>query len=268
VANRDDLLTLATMAMLCFFWFHPMAHWAYRRVRMNNELCCDEDVVRSGVQPTDYVDTLMSIVAGSFSRRGFSMHILGDASPAGVLRKRLQYILRERTCGEPRPIWAYAALLLVLVTMPRFLGQGSLVEVLMRNGQHLLLTRAELHEMGPALVSRVLTPGVVDDAWYQHPAVFADAATTTPAAQGLGSFLSETLGLTAAAQQGEGAAPPDLQGGKILADVTDEVAAASDSTGDAPAPARKSRGSGWGTGTPVGDSAASQPILPPPSDRP
>jgi beta-lactamase regulating signal transducer with metallopeptidase domain len=273
VSNRDDLLTLTTMVMLCFFWFHPMAHWAYRRVRMNNELCCDEDVVKSGVHPTDYVDTLMSIVAGNFSRRGFAMHLLGDSSPAGVLRRRLAYVLRERAHRESRPVWAWATLLLVALAMPRFLGYGGLVEVRMRTGETRLITRVELDEMGPALIERVLTPGVVDDAWYAAPYVYANAAPPMPGDVRLPGFnLFGVLGLDPttpdpAATIGV-SLPPDAT---LLADATDEVAAAnSDDTADAsaPAPKRKSRGAGWGpAGTPPGAQPPSAPILPPPSDR-
>jgi beta-lactamase regulating signal transducer with metallopeptidase domain len=149
IAHRDDLVTLITLVMLSFFWFHPVAHWAYRRVRMNNELCCDEDVVRSGVRPADYVDTLMGIVAGQFSRRGFSLHMIGDSAPVGVLRKRLHYVLRERRELEPRRPWAaYVMVGVMLLALPRFLGLGGLIEVTTVGGEGMLVTQAELHPHG------------------------------------------------------------------------------------------------------------------------
>lgn len=267
VANRDDLLTLATMVMLCFFWFHPVAHWAYRRVRMNNELCCDEDVVASGVAPREYVETLMSIVAGNFSRRGFAMHMLGDASPASVLRRRLQYVLRERRAGESRPVWAYLAVAVVALSMPRFLGQGKLVEVLMRDGQHRLLTRAELHELGPGEVERVLTPGVVDDAWYALPEIFAVAAPSSgPAGVGVG-VLAADAGLAAGPAEESVSGVPTVEGGTVLADATDEVGGEGESAGAADsAPKRKGRSVGWGESVPLGGSGP-KPILPPPGER-
>jgi len=269
VANRDDLVTLATMIMLSFFWFHPVAHWAYRRVRMNNELCCDEDVVQSGVKPTDYVDTLMSIVAGSFSRRGFAMHILGDSSPAGVLRRRLSYVLRERAMGESRPIWAYFACLLVLGAMPRFLGHGQLVEVLMRTGDRMFVTRAELHELGPELVERVLTPGVVDETWFRTTTVYVDASLpddrrTTGNLAAPGEMFPQSPGSAAAPSVN---LPTDAT---LLADVTDTAADApvdAESDAAANAPKRKSRGPSWGDGQPDSGTAPSKPILPPPSNR-
>jgi len=266
VANRDDLLTLATMVMLCFFWFHPMAHWAYRRVRMNNELCCDEDVVASGVRPKDYVDTLMSIVAGSFSRRGFAMHMLGDASPASVLRKRLQYVLRERASGDPRPIWAYVAIAIVALSMPRFLGQGHLVEVLMHDGRHQLVTRAELNAMGPALVDRVLTPGVVDESWYTLAPTYAEASTA-PADPA--SLLENIVPLRPEEADAAAVDPavPSTEGATVLADAKDEAGPVAEEGSGTTPPKRKSRGPSWGDGLPVGGPAPAQPILPPPSDH-
>lgn len=270
VANRDDLLTLMTMIMLSFFWFHPVAHWAYRRVRMNNELCCDDDVVGSGVQPADYVDTLMSIVAGSFSRRGFSMHILGDSSPAGVLRKRLHHILGSGSNTGGKPIFAYVTVLIILATMPRFLGYGRLVEVLMKSGETRIMTRAEFAQVNPFTIDRVITPGVVDDSWYIDATVPSlDGATMLASGEAAidaanGSFVTPEV----PAVDDPAVTPllPSTEDAVALANTKEDVG---EDEVDAPVsttPKRtKSRGPSWPSR--VGTSDPSAPILPPPSDR-
>jgi bla regulator protein BlaR1 len=102
IAHRDDLVTLITLVMLSFFWFHPVAHWAYRRVRMNNELCCDEDVVRSGVRPADYVDTLMGIVRGPvFAARIQPAHDRGQRAGRRVAQTPALRAARTSRVGTP-----------------------------------------------------------------------------------------------------------------------------------------------------------------------
>lgn len=268
IANRDDLLTLATLIMLSFFWFHPMAHWAYRRVRMNNELCCDEDVVDSGVHPAEYVNTLMTIVASRLSGRSLAMHILGDSSPAGVLRRRLHYILRQRTAQRGRPIGAYIAIGVVVLTLPRFLGHGSMVEVLMRTGETRLVSRAELHDMGPELIDRVITPGVVDDTWYHLPMLAAAPDSEGPAPAATASGVSPLVGDALAFNEAQAEAAP-VQGpmpadAEVLAKPSETVAAAAEQEPPAPTtPKRKARSAVWPPETTVVGTGPATPILPP-----
>ncbi len=125
-SNKDGWVSLAAMILLSFFWFHPIAHWAYRRVRLNNEICCDLGVVAAGIDAQRYVDTLMNVVADSFSRKGLALSILGDSSPAGMLRRRLQFLLNEPARSRfKRPVGAYVTLSLVVLALPNFLGAAT-----------------------------------------------------------------------------------------------------------------------------------------------
>ena len=130
-SNRDGRVSLAAMILLSFFWFHPIAHWAYRRVRLNNELCCDEAVISSGVEPNRYVHTLMNVVADRFSRKGLASSILGDSSPAGILKQRLNYLLANpRPSRFRKPVPAYFTLGLMVLIMPNFLGTSVVAHYL------------------------------------------------------------------------------------------------------------------------------------------
>lgn len=45
--NRGDLVANAFMSALrCVYWFNPLIHLAARRLRIDQELACDEDVIR------------------------------------------------------------------------------------------------------------------------------------------------------------------------------------------------------------------------------
>jgi beta-lactamase regulating signal transducer with metallopeptidase domain len=264
ITNRDDLLTLGTMVMLSFFWFHPIAHWAYRRVRMNNELCCDETVLASGIRPTEYVDTLMNIVAGEYRRRDFAMSILGDSTPAGVLRRRLQYLLSDRIRTQCKPALAYVTIALLIITMPRFLSEGKLIEVMLTSGE----TRRIALESLPYYpdVERVLTPNVED--LYDYAPIHVLLASGIPV---------ETLPAEAVMERAQGAAgldvPVVLAGGdasevspdspsttgEALANVTDATDEP-ESTEAKPSKKRSSRGSRPG----VTHLGGRSPILPPP----
>ena len=122
IENRDYVLSLFANLMLSLFWFHPIAHWAYRRLRLNNELCCDLGVIGNGVDASEYIDTLMNVVAGRFSNPGFALGMLGDHAPATVLHCRVNTVLSGwRKFHGKRQTWAYVTLVIMVLAMPRFL---------------------------------------------------------------------------------------------------------------------------------------------------
>ncbi|HEV3137874.1 MAG TPA: M56 family metallopeptidase [Pirellulales bacterium] len=63
--KRRDLAWgwLAQIARMLYF-FHPVAHWCYRSVRLERELACDQLAISvGGDQPGDYVQTLVRVVS-------------------------------------------------------------------------------------------------------------------------------------------------------------------------------------------------------------
>lgn len=135
IANRDYLFSLFGHVVLSVLWFHPVAHLAYRKFRINSELCCDASVVDSGADPMAYADTLMAVVAGKFARSSIAPQMVGDCRPASVLRRRLQFMLTDHDEVTRRGQTAsYVLIVLVLLAMPRFLARIDVVDVQFADG--------------------------------------------------------------------------------------------------------------------------------------
>lgn len=135
IANRDYMFSFFGHVVLSLLWFHPVAHLAYRKFRINSELCCDASVVERGADPMAYADTLMAVVAGKFARSSFAPQMVGDCRPASVLRRRLQFMLTDhevtRRRGQTAP---WVLIVLVMLAMPRFLAHVDVVDVQFADG--------------------------------------------------------------------------------------------------------------------------------------
>jgi hypothetical protein len=44
-----------------FYWFNPIMWWAARRLQLEQERSCDDAVIRQGVKPSDYSETLLAV---------------------------------------------------------------------------------------------------------------------------------------------------------------------------------------------------------------
>jgi uncharacterized protein (TIGR03435 family) len=49
------------MVVEAIFWFHPLAWWVGSRMVEERELACDEEVLRMGCEPTDYVQGILNV---------------------------------------------------------------------------------------------------------------------------------------------------------------------------------------------------------------
>ncbi len=274
LSRRDDLATMLAAITVAFFWFHPIAHWAYSRVRVNNELCCDMQVVASGVAPADYVNTLMNVVSGQFARKGFSMSILGDASSAGLLRRRLHFLLSDEVAktSVDRSKWGYFMMAVLLVTLPRLIAPAqSTVEVFDSSGQIVRVTLEQLAEnptgfrivesgqqYPPELLNRMLT---------ERPAGSA-ADDANDGSSDFGDALAKGEVELDGPPAADSAAESDPTGGmsdsgELLANTSEEEQELDEDTPDEPAkPKRSSGGRGWPGGGVGEPTPPDTPILP------
>jgi bla regulator protein blaR1 len=61
VRRRDNLFAAAHMVVEAIFWFHPVVWWIGSRMVEERELACDEEVLRMGCEPTDYVEGILKV---------------------------------------------------------------------------------------------------------------------------------------------------------------------------------------------------------------
>ncbi len=107
IRSADWLFNLAGRAICALFWFHPGAWWIARGLRDDCELACDDRVIASGVQRSDYAELLIDA-----AERFLPMEPALALSRKRGLRARLAAVLDVR--HDVAPIargWAMVAVL-------------------------------------------------------------------------------------------------------------------------------------------------------------
>jgi uncharacterized protein (TIGR03435 family) len=61
VRRRDNFFAAVHMVVEAIFWFHPLVWWVGSRMVKERELACDEEVLRMGCEPTDYVEGILKV---------------------------------------------------------------------------------------------------------------------------------------------------------------------------------------------------------------
>jgi beta-lactamase regulating signal transducer with metallopeptidase domain len=110
IKRNDPLVHLVISLAAALTWFNPLVWVALSRARTAAERAADDTVIRAGVKPTSYVDTLVDMV-----KRAGSDSIVGSPSFAMARRKefetRMLAVLDERTSRSVmRPPVALVAL--------------------------------------------------------------------------------------------------------------------------------------------------------------
>jgi bla regulator protein blaR1 len=61
VRRRGNFFAAVHMVVEAIFWFHPLVWWIGSRMVEERELACDEEVLRMGCEPTDYVQGILKV---------------------------------------------------------------------------------------------------------------------------------------------------------------------------------------------------------------
>ena len=112
VRRRDHWVRWLEWATCVAYWWNPVAWWARRRLRVQEELGCDHVVLeRSSAEPRDYATSLVT-VAECLSAADLRPPAVASAmSLGGDLERRLTMILSNQLPKTPR--WLMAAVFLI-----------------------------------------------------------------------------------------------------------------------------------------------------------
>ncbi len=122
--ERYDFLTqfLGQLARV-LYWFHPLAWWAWRRQRIEQEQACDDRVLAVGHAPQEYAEQLLTVTAGlpeTFVQSSVALAM----GRADRIERRLAAILdvsRVRgAAGRGRLVAAVIAAMLLTVSVATF----------------------------------------------------------------------------------------------------------------------------------------------------
>jgi beta-lactamase regulating signal transducer with metallopeptidase domain len=87
--KRRDCLTQTCAQLACaFYWFNPMVWFAARRLRVERELACDDEVLQAGTRPSDYASYLVEIA------RSFGANVCVSPFAVGMACSELENRVR------------------------------------------------------------------------------------------------------------------------------------------------------------------------------
>lgn len=119
VRRRDHLVRwLEWLACVCFWW-NPVAWWARRNLRINEEICCDA-LVLSSLQPQrrSYANSLMTVVEFLAAPVIRPPAMASEINSGGSLERRFRMIVSNNPIPKT-PRWLVAGVLLsALVLLP------------------------------------------------------------------------------------------------------------------------------------------------------
>ncbi len=104
LARRDVFWEIAARLALVPAWFHPLAWFALRRLRIERELACDDAVLLQGAPPADYAEQLVEVAGELHTRRWNPTPVVAIAG-ASPIERRIRAILDPRTWRAPLGRW-------------------------------------------------------------------------------------------------------------------------------------------------------------------
>jgi beta-lactamase regulating signal transducer with metallopeptidase domain len=112
--RRHDLwLNLLQRLIESLLFFHPVVWYLSRRMSFERELCCDDLVIASGLQPMRYAEALLQVAAlcsATPHKRSFALSVFGGRSTSFEMRVERMINLQE----IPRvQLWRIASVLLL-----------------------------------------------------------------------------------------------------------------------------------------------------------
>lgn len=106
IRRRDCLTRLLAQVASVIFWMNPLVWVAMRRLRLEQEMACDDLVLGAGISATDYATQLVALVRSVMPVN--APHALAMANPS-TLETRVRSMVEERQNRRPLTKLAIAA---------------------------------------------------------------------------------------------------------------------------------------------------------------
>jgi beta-lactamase regulating signal transducer with metallopeptidase domain len=109
----DDWTNLAQKLVRTVFFFHPAVWWIERRLSLEREMACDEEVLAETENPQAYAECLVSLAEKSFVRRGLALAqaVVGHARETSLRLARILDGNRPQSSRVFRPAVGLVAVL-------------------------------------------------------------------------------------------------------------------------------------------------------------
>ncbi len=121
VKRCDVSLQMIARAAFALYWFHPLAWWGIRRMRLEREHACDDCVLLAGQKASSYAAQLLEIARAHRAASPLSTAALSMARPS-QLEGRLLAVLDAHRSRVPLSAARGAALALVALLLVIGLG--------------------------------------------------------------------------------------------------------------------------------------------------
>jgi len=108
IRRRDCLARLLAQMASAIFWVNPLVWMAMRRLRLEQEIACDDMVLGAGIGATDYANQLVTLVRSLRWMPANAPHALAMANPS-TLETRVRAIVEGRQDRRPLTRVAIAA---------------------------------------------------------------------------------------------------------------------------------------------------------------
>jgi predicted nucleic acid-binding Zn-ribbon protein len=124
VKRWDFPVTLLCRISCCLYWFNPLSWMIFKRLRMEQEKACDQMVLQTGIKPSTYASSLLSLKQAIDNRHYQPVTALGMAG-SSELHERLTTILAKQIKIKEINMKTKIILLMLIVLAVALIGTAK-----------------------------------------------------------------------------------------------------------------------------------------------
>ena len=116
IRRGDWIVQIGAELLRAVYWFNPLLWLACRRLRLESEHACDDEVMNYGVEGTDYASHLIAL-ARALNQRRFAWFPAPAMARPSSLERRVRAMLNDRLNRRPISGATRAAVFAALLTL-------------------------------------------------------------------------------------------------------------------------------------------------------